>query len=121
MSDKGKPYGSEYTTLYEADNVKFVRYKNGSAKAPMETMAKGRVYVTVNADNTLKYITTHDASNKRATQIDLTLPAHVINGKPELPHTHFGYVHDENGTRKTNAGEMRLVEKVMNVWYNRKR
>ena len=49
MSDSGKKYGTEYTTLYQSGNIKFVRYKNGSATAPVETMTKGRVYVTVNA------------------------------------------------------------------------
>lgn len=26
MSDKGKPYGTEYETLYQAGNIKYVRY-----------------------------------------------------------------------------------------------
>lgn len=38
MSDSGKKYGTEYTTLYQSGNIKFVRYKNGSATAPVETM-----------------------------------------------------------------------------------
>ena len=30
MSDKGKPYGTEYETLYQSGNIKYVRYNNGS-------------------------------------------------------------------------------------------
>lgn len=42
MSDK--PYGTEYETLYQSGNIKFVRYKNGAATTPAETMTNGRVY-----------------------------------------------------------------------------
>lgn len=35
LSDKGKKYGSEYKTLYQTGNIKFVSYNNGSATAPM--------------------------------------------------------------------------------------
>ena len=39
ISDKGKKYGSEYTTLYESGNIKFVRYNDAkSAKTPQETI-----------------------------------------------------------------------------------
>lgn len=40
MSDKGKPYGTEYETLYQAGNIKYVRYRDGSTTSPMETMTK---------------------------------------------------------------------------------
>lgn len=41
ISNNGKPYGSEYTTLYQFGNIKFVRYnETKSAKTPMETMTK---------------------------------------------------------------------------------
>lgn len=54
MSDK--PYGTEYETLYQSGNIKFVRYKNGAATTPAETMTNGRVYVTVNARDKIKSI-----------------------------------------------------------------
>ena len=58
MSDK--PYGTEYETLYQSGNIKFVRYKNGAATTPAETMTNGRVYVTVNARDKIKSITYYD-------------------------------------------------------------
>ena len=36
-SVKGKAYGTEYTTLYESGNIKFVRYNDGAATTPAET------------------------------------------------------------------------------------
>lgn len=45
VSDSGKPYGSEYYTVYQSGNIKFVKQTNAkNAKAPMETMTRGRVY-----------------------------------------------------------------------------
>ena len=36
VSDKGKPYGSEYTTVYKSGNIKFVKQTNASnAKTPI--------------------------------------------------------------------------------------
>ena len=43
ISEKGKSYGTEYETLYQSGNIKYVQYNNGSATAPMETMTKGRI------------------------------------------------------------------------------
>ena len=64
MSDKGKPYGSEYRSVYAVENVKFVKANIGSASAPMETMTRGRVYVTVNAEDELKFVSYYDNKNK---------------------------------------------------------
>lgn len=42
VSENGKPYGSEYTTVYQSGNIKFVKQTNASnAKTPMETMTRG--------------------------------------------------------------------------------
>ena len=53
VSVKGKAYGTEYTTLHESGNIKFVRYNDSkSSKTPIETMTNRRVYVTIdNRDN----------------------------------------------------------------------
>lgn len=41
VSDSGNPYGSEYNTVYQSGNIKFVKQVNASnAKSPMETMTK---------------------------------------------------------------------------------
>ena len=115
MSVKGKPYGSEYTSLLKVGNIKFVRYNDSkSAKTPQETMTKGRVYVTINADNNPVSVTYYDDNGKRRKSIDLT---HMHNGK--RPHTHHGYEHDEGGTTGLSVKEKEMVAFVLNTWYNR--
>lgn len=114
ISDKGKPYGTEYTTLLKVSNVKFVQYNDSSAaKAPMETMTRGRIYVTVK-DNKPKIVTYYDNVNKRSKSIDLT---HKHDGK--IPHVHHGYNHDEGGTTNLTPQEKKIVDFVHKVWYNR--
>ncbi len=119
VSVKGKPYGSEYTMLYQSGNIKFVRY-NGStaAKTPMETMTRGRVYVTVNSEDNLVAITYYDNANKRSKQIDLEKAHQGVS-----PHTHHGYGHNENDSPKgfsnLTTEEKKMVERVRKIWYNR--
>ena len=118
-SKSGKKYGTEYTTLLKSGNIKFVRYNDSkSAKTPMETMTKGRVYVTVNNRNELKSLTYYDSQGKRVRQIDVSGKPHTINGKKELPHVHVGYEHEENGSRVLTRKEIAMVERVRKVWYN---
>lgn len=48
VSNNGKPYGSEYRTLFQVDNIKFVERRDSKpVKAPIETMAKDRIYATI--------------------------------------------------------------------------
>ena len=118
MSVSGKPYGSEFRSVLQDGNIKFVKANNGSATAPLETMTRGRVYVTVNAADELKFISYYDNQNKRTKTIDLTKPH-----KGVLPHTHHGYEHFENDSKKGFANlttaEKAMVERVRKLWYNR--
>jgi len=45
--------------------------------------------------------------------------AHKIKGVPIIPHTHEGYVHDENGTRNLTTKEKKMVDRIINMWNNR--
>ena len=118
ISVSGKPYGSEFRSVLQGGNIKFVKANNGSATAPMETMTRGRVYVTVNAADELKFISYYDNQNKRTKTIDLTKPH-----KGVLPHTHHGYEHFENDSKKGFANltteEKAMVARVRKLWYNR--
>ena len=109
MSDK--PYGTEYETLYQSGNIKFVRYKNGAATTPAETMTNGRVYVTVNARDKIKSITYYDKHNKHFKQIDIG-HEHKVNGEKKDPHTHKGYMHDEKGTYDVSPKERKMIDRV---------
>ena len=114
-------YGTEYKFLHESGNIKFVRQKQGSTSAPMITRTKNRIYVTIDNDGDPKYISFYDKDNKRSKQIDLKGRLHIIDGERVLPHTHYGYNHDENGTFRVSEEEQKIIDKVNRIWYDYKR
>lgn len=117
-SKSGRKYGTEYTTVYQSGNIKFVVSNSGSNTAPMETMSSGRIYVTVDKNtNQPKFISFYDENNKRSKQIDLQ-HYHKIDGVPEKPHVHKGYEHNENGDFKLSETERKMVDSIMKTWYN---
>lgn len=118
-SVKDKVYGTEYSTLNKANNIKFIKQnKAKNAKVPMETMTKGRVYAVVDSNNEIASISYYDISNKRTKQIDLK---HEHKGMK--PHVHHGYFHNENdskkGASKLTTEEKKMVERVNKFWLNR--
>ena len=118
-SDKGKTYGTEYRTLLEDGRVKFVEYNDSkSAKAPMETMSKGRIYVTVDNNARLRNLVYFDEHNKRYKQVDIEGHKHTVEGQKISPHTHIGYLHDEGGTRALTTNERATLDKVQKLWEN---
>lgn len=117
VSVKGERYGTEYSSLLKVGNVRFVRYNGSvSAKPPQETMTRGRVYATVNAQNEVAAITYYDANGKRTKTIDLN-----HEHEKKRPHTHHGYNHAENGTSRPSKKERDLIDFVLNAWYTNTR
>lgn len=41
------------------------------------------------------------------------------SSKKEKPHSHYGYLHDENGTRKPDASDRAIIDKVNRIWQNK--
>lgn len=119
ISYNGKPYGTEYTTLYESGNIKFIKYNYGSATPPFETMTKGRVYVTISSNDKPKFINYYDEKNMRLKQIDLSGKRHVVEGEYIIPHTHKGYEHASKGTFRLSERELKLVDRIQKIWYNK--
>lgn len=118
FSTSGKAYGTEYKTLLQSGNIKFVAVNEGAPTAPLETMTRGRVYVTVNEkENTLKSITFYDRENKRFRQIDLD-HYHKINGIAVRPHVQAGYYHDSEASFPSEK-DSKLIDKVLKLWYNK--
>ena len=118
ISVKGKKYGSEYRTLYQSGNIKFLKYNDSNnSKTPMETMTKGRVYVTIGNNDEPKSITYYDKNNKRKKQIDISGQPHKIGDRYELPHTHKGYWHDEYGSSLPGKKEQKMIDRVLKTWY----
>jgi len=113
ISDKGVPYGREYTSVLTSGNIKFVKKNDESASSPLETMTKGRVYVTVTQDDKLKSITYYDNRNKRFKQIDLD-HYHKINGSLEKPHTQYGYYHNGKAII-SQTKEQKMIDRVIKI------
>ena len=111
ISNKGNKYGTQYKTLFQVGNIKFVTKKSRDSETLMETMTRGRVYVTVGGDE-LKAITYFDDKNKRVKTIDLD---HYHNKMK--PHVQAGYYHDEKA-RGLTTKEKEMVERVESAWYN---
>lgn len=122
ISVKGVPYGKGYSTVringkpLKVSNIKFIKQtKEGSVTAPMETMTKGRVYAVIDGADRVNSIVYFDNNLKRKKSINLLHNHKNIKG----PHTHLGYFHDENGTRRPTIKEKRMIEFVTRTWYNR--
>lgn len=85
----------------------------------METMTKGRVYATVNAQGNIKAITYYDKHNKRYKQIDLIGKKHTVDGVKIIPHTHMGYNHYEKGTKAPSVKQQKMIDRIQKTWENR--
>lgn len=116
ISDKGKKYGSQYNTILQDGNIKFVSKNERISESLMETMTKNRIYVTVGGTSLLE-IVYFDKNNKRFKTIGLD---HPHNGMK--PHTHHGYFHNENdglmGAAEPTTSEKKMIDKVKRIWYN---
>ncbi len=109
VSTGGNKYGSQNHTVLRDGNIKFVTKNQRTSETLMETMTKGRVYVTVGGDELLQ-IMYFDSENKRTKVIDLSHPH-----DKERPHTHHGYEHNENDSAKTlksGAGPNTIYNRV---------
>lgn len=117
ISESGRKYGTEFTTLLKEGNIKFVKYNDANnAKDPLETMTRGRVYATINDHNEINSINYYDSDGKRVKSINLLHNHTSIIGE----HTHLGYYHKENGTRKLTSQEKKIVELVKKAWYSKR-
>ena len=108
-------YGSQYHTVLESDNFKFVSKNNRSSEALMETMIKDRIYAVVGGNDLLRIIS-FDDNNMRN---------HVIERDKRSGewHVHNGYFHAENGKSQHEPLkdlDKDLLEKVHKLWYDKK-
>lgn len=118
ISVYGNRYGTQYHTLLKSGNIKFVAKNNRNSETLMETMTRGRIYVQVGGDQVLS-ITYFDKLNRRRKTINLD---HTHKGMK--PHTHHGYLHNENDSPKGAANltdkEKLMVDNVLKIWHNKK-
>lgn len=108
-------YGTEYDTILQDGNIKFVKMHNpnDSVRVPEETRTKERIYVTIGKNSDLKSITRYDEDGKKVLQIDLS-HAHTSGGVRLQPHSHDGYNHAEG--RPLTKVEERLVKNILKTW-----
>ena len=115
MSKDGNKYGTQYRTLLQDGNIKFVSKVNRQAETLMETMTAGRVYVEVGGKDLLR-IVSFDEKNMRN---------HVIerDKRTDKWHVHNGYFHTEKGISQhepLNDDDKELLAKVKRLWHNHK-
>lgn len=119
VSKLGHKYGTDYRARLVSGNVKFVEKTGNDSETIMETMTRGRVYVTIGANDTLQSIFYFDNEGRRAKQIDLR---HVHKVKRQgrkiklMPHTHHGYEHVKSATTRLTDKERALVARVTRIW-----
>lgn len=114
MSDKGRPYGSQYHSLYEYENVKFVSNIGKNYEPLMETRTEGRVYVQVGGNDIIR-IVFMDGQNTRNKVIEQ-------DKRSKEWHVHHGYFHTENSEKEhepLSAQDRQYLEKIKRIWHNR--
>lgn len=118
-SKQGNAYGSQYHTLYQSGNIKFVKRNPDAEEELLETMTPGRVYALVKENNEIKSIHYYDEKNMRMKQVNLD---HWH--QKERPHVHRGYYHHEydpgEKRLKLTDREQKMVERVIKTWDNRR-
>jgi len=113
ISKRGERYGSQYKTILEVGNIKFVSKKTRQSEPLMETMTSGRVYVQVGGNDLLRIIR-FDAENKRNRVIE-------HDDRTGQWHVHFGYYHNEytnTAHGELSASDRELLAKVQRLWDN---
>ncbi len=116
ISVKSKKYGTQYRTVLEVDNIKFVSKRSRSSEDLLETMTEGRIYVTVGVNDLLR-ITFFDENNKRNKIIER-------DKRTEEWHVHKGYYHSEYSDtvhENLTPEDEKILDKVKSIWSNRSR
>lgn len=126
-------YGDEYTGVFKGDKFKnlsdedkqflidnkvlFVKNTNGSAMAPMETLTEGRIYVAINNNGNIKFVSFYDAEGAKNRQIDIDYE----HGRIANIHGHTGYDIPHNGVHEPlTADEGRLIKRIIDIWKRNK-
>ena len=106
-------YGSQYHTLHEVDNIKFVSKNTRQSETLMETMTPGRIYVETGGNNLLRIIQFVDGGKRN----------YVIerDKRTDRWHVHKGYEHTEDSEKhwdNLTTADKKLLAKVKRIWYS---
>lgn len=116
ISKSGKKYGSQYETVLEHDNIKFVKNNGKNYEPLMETMAQGRIYVQVGGEDIVRIVQMGDG-NRRNKVIE-------FDKREKEWHVHHGYFHTEDSEKHhepLSRSDEKLLDKVKKLWHNRSR
>lgn len=116
FSDKGKKYGSQYKTLLEHENIKFVTNVGKNYEPLMETMTQGRIYVQVGGEDILR-IVQNGENNQRNKVIE-------YDRKNKEWHVHHGYFHSEYSEKihdPLSVSDKELLDRIKKIWHNHSR
>lgn len=109
----GRKYGSQYHTVIQADNVKFVQKNSRKSESLLETMTPGRVYAEVGGKDLLRIIF-FDSENKRNRVIE-------HDKRNNTWHVHEGYYHTEysdNEHEDLTERDKKILARVRSIWDN---
>lgn len=110
------PYGSQYSTLLEHGNIKFVANTVKNYEPLMETLVPGRTYVQVGGEDIVRIVFMGE-KNKRYKVIEK-------DKRTKEWHVHHGYLHAEESEKAhdpLSAMDKAFLEKVNKIWHNRSR
>ena len=116
FSKKGRKYGSQYHTLLQDENIKFVAKNSRDSEPLMETMTAGRIYVETGGKDLLRVIF-FDENNMRNRVLER-------DKRTDTWHVHHGYYHTEYGQEDHGAlteEDKKLLEKIQRLWDNHNR
>ena len=113
FSKQYNEYGTQYHTVTQAGNIKFVEKNFRQAEHLMETMTKGRVYVQVGGDKLLRVVF-FDKHNKRDRVLE-------YDKRHKEWHVHTGYFHKENSILEhepLTREDKIILERIKKKWHN---
>ena len=125
-----KKYGSEYHSVWEHGNIKFIKPNFGRENTPMETMPdkirkpNGRVYVIIDKKGKPHSISFYDdKTGKRTRTLDFSGHTHKNDDGTVLgrTHVHHGYEHAEHGTTDMTQAERRYTAQILRLWRKHKK
>lgn len=108
-------YGTQYHTVLQEGDIKFVQKNTRQSEPLMETMTEGRIYAEVGGNDVIR-IVQFDADNKRNKVIEK-------DKRTGEWHVHNGYLHTEYSEEHRdplNNEDQELLDRILSIWSNRK-
>lgn len=103
-------YGTEYYSVGQVDNVKFIKQREGSLRLPLETRSVNRIYFLLDNGGRLKKIGFYDCDGKQSVRIDVLGKSHK---GVKTPHAHDAFYDDSGFVKFSDARYLSNKEKLI--------